>query len=173
MATNNVTTTMSKEKRYYLKNKDSINEKRREKAAQDKLEKDIKWSEDLQTIKDKIKKINASGESIYNSIISPTNKKYVESVVDMLKEKILPQYDLGGMTNLEILADYMALNSIPFNTRSHPWNIIRDNIHPNFGMHIKNRKTYYGKLTIQNSRVIKSKSLECDEKMYTYMCKLI
>jgi len=47
-------------------------------------------------------------------------------IIDYLNNLVEQQYDLGGMTYLKILIDYMSLNDIQFNKRAYPWSLIEN-----------------------------------------------
>jgi len=165
---------MSKEKRYYLKNRDAILEKRKAKAAADKLEKEkIKFYE-LEIVKSKMSAINRIGENIYETIIDDGYRKDTEAVLQILSHKIDEKCDVGGITHLEILADYLALNDIKFDIRNYPWAIIRDKFNSNFSYYVENKRVYYTNLRKNKSTV---KNPVPDDKgdmaLYKHICQLI
>jgi len=128
---------MSKEKRYYLKNRDSILEKRKAKALADKVKKEADDLKAYELIKSKIPAINNIGVNIYETIIDDGYKKDYEEVTKLLSFKIDEKYELGGMTHLEILSDYLALNNKRFDIRHYPWKIIRDMLNYNYSTYVK------------------------------------
>jgi len=53
------------------------------------------------------------------------------------------KYDLGGMTYLKILVDYMAFNDIQFNKRAYPWSAIEYTFGMSIKISINQRRKYY------------------------------
>jgi len=93
---------MSKEKRYYLKNRDAILEKRKAKALVDKVKKEADELREYELVKAKIPAINRICEFIYETIIDNGYRKDYIEVTKLLSTKIDEKYELGGMTYLEM-----------------------------------------------------------------------
>jgi len=133
----------SKQQNYYNKNKEEILAKKRAKTAADKAKKDA-----AKIIEENIKQINilrikSMSKNIYEHILDRQYFTNVTNIIDHLNNQIEQQYDLGGMTYLKILIDYMALNDIQFNKRAYPWSAIEDKYGMSIKISINQRKKYY------------------------------
>jgi len=166
---------MSKEQRYYLENREAILEKRRSKAAADKLKKKDEILNEYELLKSKFPTINKIGDNIYETIIDEGYRNDSDSVTKLLSTKMDEKYELGGMTHLEILADYLALSNIVFDIRNYPWKIIKENLNLNFSYYVKNKRLYYNNFRNKKKIISKNPTLDTngDITLYTYICKLI
>jgi len=83
------------------------------------------------------------GKNIYEHILDKEYFEKTSDLIDYLNNIIEHQYDLGGMTYLKILIDYMALNGIQFNKRAYPWSAIENTYGLSIKISINQRKKYY------------------------------
>ena len=135
----------SKQQKYYENNKDKILAKKHAKTEANKIAKENAKAEQAILLQKTIEKINERGTNIYATILDEDFKKDTRGVIDLLNDIIPTQYDLGGMSNLKILIDYMALNDTPFNKRAYPWNLIEKTYGLSLKVTINQRKRYYNK----------------------------
>jgi len=147
---------MSKEQRYYLKNKEAILEKRKAKAAADKLKRQNEVLSEYELLKPKIAAINRICDNIYEAIIDEGYRNDSDAVTKLLSAKFNEKYELGGMSHLEILADYLALNNIVFEIRNYPWLIIKKNLNFNFSYYVKNKWLYYNNFSDEKKVISKN-----------------
>jgi len=167
---------MTKEKIYYLKNKEAILEKKKNKALADKAEKESLKLQQYELVKSKIPAINNMGVNIYETIIDDAYRKDIDEIVKLLSFKVNKKYDLGGMTHFEILSDYLAINNIKFDIRHYPWVIIRDKFNFNYSTYVKNKRLFYNSFTTIATRTIKSNpkiDVKDNLAMYKHICQLI
>jgi len=80
---------------------------------------------------------------MYEHILDREYFTIVNDIIDYLNNQIEQQYDLGGMTYLKILVDYMALNDLQFNKRAYPWSAIENVYGMSIKISINQRKKYY------------------------------
>jgi len=116
------------------------------------------------------------GVNIYETIIDEGYVNDVDGVVKLLSFKIDEKYDLGGMTHLEILSDYLAINDIKIDIRQYPWVIIRDKFNFNYSTHVKDRKLYYNTFNSIETNTINTnpKLNDIDNAaMFKHICVLI
>jgi len=116
----------SKQQKYYLKNKELILEKSRNKTAANKVAREAAKIEKEIIKITKILRINNVGKLIYEQILDKEYFKKTSDIIDFLNKIVELQYDLRGMTCLKILNDYMSLNDIQFNKRAYPWSLIKN-----------------------------------------------
>jgi len=133
----------SKQQRYYLKNKEVILEKKRNKAAADKAKKEALKAEERIIIQNDIPKIKNMGGNIYSTVI---NEEYFKNHLEMiafLNNIVDVKYDLAGMSYLKILTDYMALVDVMFTSNTYPWNAIEKTYGISLKVTINQRNKYY------------------------------
>jgi len=116
------------------------------------------------------------GVNIYETIIDEGYRRDIDEIVKLLSFKVDEKYELGGMTHLEILSDYLALNNIRFDIRNYPWVIIRDKFNYNYSTYVKDKRLFYntftniGKQTIKTNPILDAKG---NMAMYKHICELI
>jgi len=116
------------------------------------------------------------GVIIYETIIDEGCRNDVDGIVKILSFKVDEKYDLGGMTHLEILSDYLALNDIKFDIRNYPWSVIRDKFNYNYSTYVKDKRLYYNTFTSIGTRTIKTNpklDVKDNIAMYKHICELI
>jgi len=119
--------------KYYNKNKDQLLEKVRIKTTANKAKKDAAKIMEENIKQHNILRIKSMDKNIYEHVLDREYFTNVTNTIDHLNNKVEQQYDLGGMTYLKIIIDYMALNDIQFNKTAYPWSAIEIT----YGMSIK------------------------------------
>jgi len=89
-----------KEQQYYLKNKDLILEKLRNKTAANKVPKEAAKIEEENIKQNNIIRINNMGKNIYEHILEKEYFNKTSDITDYLNDIVEQQYDLSGMTYL-------------------------------------------------------------------------
>jgi len=133
----------SKQQKYYNKNNELILEKLRNKTAASKAAKDALKAEEEIIKQNNIIRIKSMGKNIYEHILDRENFTKASDIIDYLNNPVEQQYDLGGMTYLKILIDYMSLSDIQFNKRAYPWSLIENTYGMSITINITQRKRYY------------------------------
>jgi len=113
-------TTYEGSKQQYNKNKEQILEKLRNKTAASNAQKKAAKIEEENIKQNNIIRIKSMGKNIYEHILDREYFTNTSHIIDYLNNLVEQQYDLGGMTYLKILIDYMSLNDNQFNKRAYP-----------------------------------------------------
>jgi len=167
---------MTEEQRYYLKNREAILEKKKNKATADKVKKENWKLKEYELVKSKMPAINNMGFNFCETIIDEGYKNDKDGIVKILSFKVDEKYDLGGMTHLEILSDYSALNDIKLDIRQYPWSVIRDKFNYNYSSDVKDKRLYYNTFTSIETNTIETNPKLDDEdnaSMFKHICQLI
>jgi len=114
----------SKQQRYYLKNKEVILEKMRNKAAANKAKKEALKAEEDVIKQNIIPKIKSMGSNIHSCVIDEVYFKNYLEMIEFLNTVVDVKYDLAGMSYLKILIDCMALDNVMFTSIAYAWNTI-------------------------------------------------
>ena len=135
----------SKQERYYINNKESILAKKHAKTEANKIIKEEAKIKNKTILENKIARINNDGRGIYNAILGEGYIDDSDTLKDFLDDVVPVQYDLGGMSNLQILVDYIALNEKLFSSRKNPWKLIEKIYGISLKVSINQKAKYYKK----------------------------
>jgi polynucleotide 5'-kinase involved in rRNA processing len=133
----------SRQVKYYHENRDAINERKREKRAEERLKKEQEKLNKKKEISVDIQKLMSMGKNIFESVIDMRNDK--QSITEYLNSVIEEGYTFAGWSSLQILIDYIAFNNIEINCRTYPWRIVTK-LEGNLKSKIRSRKHYYDEL---------------------------
>jgi len=132
----------SKQHKYYLKNKELILEKKRNKAAADKVKKEALQAGEDVIKQNNIPRIKSMGANIYSCVIDEVYFKNYLEMIEFLNTVVNDKFDLAGMSYSKISIDYMALDDVMFTSIAYPWKIEKT-----YGISLKvtinRRKKYY------------------------------
>jgi len=118
-------------------------EKLKNKTAVNKAQKDAAKIMEENIKQNNILRIKSMGKNIYEHILDREYFTNENDIIDHLNNQVEQQYDLGGMTYLKILIDYMALNDFQFNKRAYPWSAIENTYGMSIKISINQRKKFY------------------------------
>jgi len=103
----------SKQQKYYLNNKNEINEKRRAKAAADKIEKDALKLQEQKAKMENSSRLVFFAKFIYDNVINENRFNDHHEIVTYLNTISKEEYKFGNVSYLKLIIDYLALtNSI-------------------------------------------------------------
>jgi polynucleotide 5'-kinase involved in rRNA processing len=133
----------SRQLKYYHENRNAINERKREKRAEERLKKEQEKLNKKKEISVDIEKLMNMGKNIFESIIDMRNDE--QSIIEYLNSVIEEGYPFAGWSSLQILIDYIAFNNNNINCRTYPWRIVTK-LESNLTSKIRARKSYYVEL---------------------------
>jgi hydroxypyruvate isomerase len=129
--------------KYYYANRDAINERKREKRAEERLKKEQEKLNKKKEINVDIEKLMNMGKNTFESVIDMRNDE--QSITEYLNSVIEEGYTFAGWSSMQILIDYIAFNNIEINCRTYTWRIVTK-LEGNLKSKIRSRKRYYDEL---------------------------
>jgi len=134
----------SKQQNYYLNHKNEINEKRRAKAAADKIASDALKLQQQQGKMEISPRLATFTKFIYFDIMVENRFINHFEIVKYLNTIPKDEYNLGNVTYLKLLIDYLAFTYKVINQNHHPWLMITNTFNIKLNKCIKDAKKSYG-----------------------------
>jgi len=134
----------SKKQKYYLNHKDEINEKRRVKAAADKIEKDALKLQEQKAKMENSSRLVFFTKFIYNDVIDENRFNNHHEIVNYLNTVAKEEFNFGKLSYLKLLIDYLALTNTVINQNHHLWLMITNTFNMKLNKCFKDAKKSYG-----------------------------